>query len=51
MSNRSRKNLPASIRQKLLDLAHARNDDFGLILVKYGLERILWGERFTAGDM
>jgi len=51
LSNRSPKNLPASIRQKLLDLAHARNDDFGLILVKYGLERILWGERFTAGDM
>jgi hypothetical protein len=42
LSNRSPKNLPASIRQKLLDLAHARNDDFGLILVKYGLERILY---------
>jgi hypothetical protein len=42
LSNRPPKNLPASIRQKLLDLAHARNDDFGLILVKYGLERILY---------
>ena len=42
MTNPSPKNLPASIRQKLLDLARARNDDFGLILVKYGLERILY---------
>jgi hypothetical protein len=41
VSERAPKNLPASIRQKLSDLAHARQDDFGLILVKYGLERIL----------
>ena len=26
------KNLPASVRQKLLDLARSRNEDFGLIL-------------------
>jgi hypothetical protein len=42
LSNPAPKNLPASIRQKLLDLARARKDDFGLILVKYGLERILY---------
>ena len=36
------KNIPASIRQKLLNLARERNDDFGLILTKYGLERILF---------
>jgi hypothetical protein len=30
------------VRQKLLYLARARKDDFGLILVKYGLERILY---------
>ncbi len=36
------KNAPASIRQRLLNLARARNDDFGLILTKYGLERILF---------
>jgi Cu/Ag efflux pump CusA len=35
------KNLPASVRQKLANLARKRNVDFGLILVKYGLERIL----------
>lgn len=42
MSERTPKNLPASIRQKLSDLARARKEDFGLILVKYGLERILY---------
>jgi len=36
------KNLPASVRQKLANLARRRNVDFGLILVKYGLERILF---------
>jgi hypothetical protein len=36
------KNLPASVRQKLGNLARERNVDFGLILVKYGLERILF---------
>lgn len=36
------KNIPASTRQKLLNLARDRNDDFGLILTKYGLERILF---------
>jgi hypothetical protein len=30
------------VRQKLFDLARARNEDFGLVLVKYGLERILY---------
>lgn len=36
------KNLAASVRQKLFDLARSRNEDFGLILLKYGLERILY---------
>jgi hypothetical protein len=36
------KNLTASVRQKLFDLARSRNEDFGLMLVKYGLERILY---------
>jgi nucleotidyltransferase AbiEii toxin of type IV toxin-antitoxin system len=36
------KNIPASIRQKLLNLARVRNDEFGLMLTKYGLERILF---------
>jgi len=36
------KNLSASVRQKLAIIARERNVDFGLILVKYGLERILF---------
>jgi hypothetical protein len=36
------KNIPASIREKLRNVARERNADFGLILVKYGLERILF---------
>ena len=42
MRNPNLKNIPASVRQKLLNLAQKRNDDFGLILTKYGLERILF---------
>jgi nucleotidyltransferase AbiEii toxin of type IV toxin-antitoxin system len=36
------RNVPASIRQKLLDLARERKQDFGLVLTKYALERILF---------
>jgi nucleotidyltransferase AbiEii toxin of type IV toxin-antitoxin system len=36
------KNIPASVREKLRNVARERNADFGLILVKYGLERILY---------
>ena len=36
------KNVAASIRQKLLNLAHDRNRDFELILTKYALGRILF---------
>ena len=36
------KNVPASIRQNLLDLARERNQDFGLVLTKYASERILF---------
>lgn len=42
MTKPAPKNLPASVRQKLANLARERNMDFGLILVKYGLERILF---------
>ena len=42
MAKPTPKNLPASVRQKLANLARERNVDFGLILVKYGLERILF---------
>jgi Nucleotidyl transferase AbiEii toxin, Type IV TA system len=42
VSKSAPKNLPASIRRKLSDLARARKDDFGLILLKCGLGRILY---------
>jgi len=35
-------NLPASVRQRLLNLATERKEDFGLVLTRYGLERFLY---------
>ena len=35
-------NMPASVRQRLLNLATERKEDFGLILSRYGLERFLY---------
>ena len=35
-------NLSASVRQRLLNLATERKEDFGLVLSRYGLERFLF---------
>ncbi|MBV9483459.1 MAG: nucleotidyl transferase AbiEii/AbiGii toxin family protein [Acidobacteria bacterium] len=35
-------NLPASVRQRLLNLATGRKEDFGLVLSRYGLEGFLY---------
>jgi hypothetical protein len=35
-------NIPTSVRQKLLNLARERNEDFQLLLTKYGLQRVLF---------
>ena len=35
-------NLPASVRERLLNLARERKEDFGLVLTRYGLERFLY---------
>jgi nucleotidyltransferase AbiEii toxin of type IV toxin-antitoxin system len=35
-------NIPASVRQRLLNLARERNENFQLLLTKYGLERVLF---------
>jgi len=35
-------NMAASVRQRLLNLARERQEDFGLVLTKYGLERVLY---------
>jgi hypothetical protein len=37
-----RKNLTASVRQRLVNLARTRNEEFGLILTRYGIERLLY---------
>lgn len=36
------KNIAASVRQRLLNLSRERNEDFNLILTKFGLERLLY---------
>ncbi|MFH1131188.1 MAG: nucleotidyl transferase AbiEii/AbiGii toxin family protein, partial [Pseudomonadota bacterium] len=36
------KNISASIRQRLLNLARQRKEDFQYVLVRYGLERFLY---------
>ena len=35
-------NMAASVHQRLLNLARTRKEDFGLVLTKYGLERVLY---------
>jgi hypothetical protein len=40
--NSSPRNVAASIRQKLLNIATRNREDFGLILTRYGLERLLY---------
>lgn len=42
MKRETPKNLPASVRQRLLNLAQARGEDFGLVLTRYGIERFLY---------
>jgi predicted nucleotidyltransferase component of viral defense system len=38
----SPRNIAASVRQRLFNLAGERGEDFGLILTRYGLERLLY---------
>jgi hypothetical protein len=35
-------NVSASVRQRLLNLATERKEDFGLVVTRYGLERFLY---------
>lgn len=42
MSKEQPTNIAASIRQRLLNLAQAGNEDFQLVLIRYGLERLLY---------
>ena len=41
MTNKSVRNIPASIRQRLLNLARERQNDYGLVLTQYAIERLL----------
>ena len=42
MTKGRRANIPASVRQRLLNLAQQTNQDFGFLLTKYALERLLY---------
>jgi hypothetical protein len=42
MSKEKPRNLAASVRQRLMNLARARNEDFQLVVTRYALERLLY---------
>ncbi len=42
MSKEKPRNLAASVRQRLMNLARAQNEDFQLVLTRYALERLLY---------
>ena len=35
-------NLPASVKQRLLNISRSTNEDFGLLLTRYAIERLLF---------
>jgi predicted nucleotidyltransferase component of viral defense system len=36
------KNIPASVRQRLLNLSREKGEDFNLLLTRFALERLLY---------
>ena len=42
MKHEPRRNLSASVRQRLLNLSERRREPFDLVLVRYGIERLLY---------
>ena len=42
MKTEPKRNLPASVRQRLLNLSQRRKEPFDLVLVRYGVERLLY---------
>ena len=42
MTPEPKRNLPASVRQRLLTLSQHRKEPFDLVLVRYGIERLLY---------
>ena len=53
MNKNGRRNVAASVRQRLLNLAHERREDYNYVLSRYAVERFLyrlsisaWRDRF-----
>lgn len=42
MKSEPKQNLPASVRQRLLNISELRKEPFDLLLVRYGIERLLY---------
>ena len=42
MTSEPKRNLRASVRQRLLTLSQHRKEPFDLVLVRYGIERLLF---------
>lgn len=42
MTSEPKQNLPASVRQRLLTLSKHRKEPFDLVLMRYGIERLLY---------
>lgn len=42
MTDRQPRNVVASIRQRLMNLARERSEDFQFVLTRYGIERFLY---------
>jgi len=42
MTSEAKKDLPASVRARLLNLAKTRGEDLDLVLKRYGIERLLF---------
>ena len=42
MSKEAIRNVAVSVRQKLLNIAKEQEEDFNLVLTRYGLERVLY---------
>lgn len=42
MSDKTIKNMAASVRDRLLHVARERGEDFQLLLTRYGLERLMY---------
>jgi hypothetical protein len=52
VNSQAPRDMAASVRQRLLNLAKERGEEFNLVLLRYGLERLLFrlGESRHAGS-